>query len=499
MDLERDVALWMEGLGGSDGLEKEDAEELESHLWDCIEMEMYAGTPADEAFKRATERLGEPRGIIAEFAIHYREVSMELERQIEEKRDDAAWLEDQYHRKPQVFSACLARVLERQPDAPVLRAWKERLSYVPFRADRRGQRRDLLILIALCAVSALAVKLPALWGVSVFRIDGGANSYYIRNFAFLFLPMIAFYYAFTQRLSAALSAALIGVFAVSAVAVNLMPAVEPYQTRILSALHLPLMLWLAVGVAFCGAEWRSPTARLDFLRSTGEIFIYSVLILLGGGVLTMFTLGIFSLIGIDIKDFYLSSVAAAGLFAAPIVAVYITEKKRELVDRFAPVLSYIFTPLFLVTLVAFLAAMLALGKSPYTDRDFLIIFNGMLVLVLALTFFNITARKLGDAGRLMDILNAALIIVALAVDCVALSAILVRLASFGASANRIAVLGENILLLATLVGLAVQYVGYGTGKKGYSAVENWTMRLLEVYGAWFAVVVFAFPFIFGFA
>jgi len=308
MDLEKQVELWIAGFGGPGGIEGEDAEEIESHLWDCIAAEMYAGTAPDDAFRRAAARLGEPRLIAA-------------------------------------------------------------------------------------------------------------------------------------------------VFAASALAANLFPAFEPYQTRILSAVHLPLMLWLAAGTVFCGADWRSPPARLDFLRSTGELLIYTVLILLGGGVLTVFTLGIFQLIGMDIKKLYMENIAVIGLFIAPIVAAYLTEKKRELVERFAPVLSFIFTPLFLITLLVFLAAMLILGKSPYTDREFLIVFNGILVLVLALTLFNITESKLKESTRIVDVMNGGLILAAFAIDAVALSAIIVRLASFGPTANRIAVLGENIILLANLLGL----------------------------------------------
>jgi hypothetical protein len=499
MDLEKEVALWIAGLGGHGGIESEDAEEIESHLWDCITAEMYEGTAPDDAFRRATARLGEPRAIISEFEIHYREVSMELEKLIEENRDNPAWLEAQYHKKPQVFAACLARVVERFPDSPVLRAWKERLSYVPFRAERSKEIREIIVLAVLCAIAGVAVKLPAVWGVDFWRTNAGAGSFFLGNFSFFFLPMIALYYGFVRGSSLAVNGAVAAVFAASVLAVNLFPAFEPYQTRILSAVHLPLMLWLSVGTVFCGSDWRSPPARLDFLRSTGEFLIYTVLILLGGGVLTVFTLGIFQLIGMDIQRFYIDTIAVIGLFIAPILAAYLTEKKRELVERFAPVLSFIFTPLFLITLLVFLAAMLILGKSPYTDREFLIVFNGMLVLVLALVLFNITESKLKESTRIMDIMNGALILVAFAIDAVALSAIIVRLASYGASANRIAVLGENIILLANLLGLAFQYIRFYAGRARHAAVENWTAYFLDVYFIWFAVVVFLFPVIFRFA
>jgi hypothetical protein len=181
------------------------------------------------------------------------------------------------------------------------------------------------------------------------------------------------------------------------------------------------------------------------------------------------------------------------------VATSLSERKRGLTDNLAPVLSYIFTPLFLVTLVVFLAVMAGLGKSPFTDREFLLLFNAMLALVIALVLFNVSERKPTAVTRLFDPLNAALIFVAIAIDAIALSAIIGRLSTFGASPNRIALLGENVLFLLNLVGLAVQYVRFFARRTGFAQVENWTVRYLPVYAAWLAAVVFLFPVIFGYS
>jgi hypothetical protein len=421
---------------------------------------------------------------------------LDLEKAIAEFREDPGELEKLYHQRPQAFTSCLSRVLENYPDSPVLKTWNARLSYAPFLADRKRELADLLIMIGLCVAAGLAVKLPALWGVDLWKIDLGQSSFYPLNFGFFFLPMIAVYYILRQKPSARIAVAVIALFAVALAGINLMPARDPWQTRILSILHLPFLLWLVVGLAFTGNDWRSLPSRMDFLRWTGELFIYTVLILLGGLVLTGFTLAIFSLIGLDIQRFYISWIAVIGLFAAPIVAAWLTEKKRELAENFAPVLSYIFTPLFLVTLVAFLATMVALGKSPWTDRDFLLMFNGMLVLVIALVLYNISERKLTEVARAFDALNGVLILVALAIDAIALSAIIGRLSSYGVSPNRIALLGENLLLLVNLLGLAAQYARFYANRARFSAVENWTVRYLPAYFAWFAVVTFLFPAIF---
>ena len=72
---------------------------------------------------------------------------------------------------------------------------------------------------------------------------------------------------------------------------------------VLTAIHLPIALWLVVGLAYVAGDWRSYRRRMDFIRFTGEWFIYFVLIALGGGVLIAFTVGTFNAIGVDPEAF----------------------------------------------------------------------------------------------------------------------------------------------------------------------------------------------------
>ena len=59
---------------------------------------------------------------------------------------------------------------------------------------------------------------------------------------------------------------------------------------------------------------------MDFIRFTGEWFVYFVLIALGGGVLTAFTVGTFRAIGIDPEKFITQWLLPCGAAAATIVA-----------------------------------------------------------------------------------------------------------------------------------------------------------------------------------
>jgi hypothetical protein len=180
------------------------------------------------------------------------------------------------------------------------------------------------------------------------------------------------------------------------------------------------------------------------------------------------------------------------------ITVFLVESKRSIVENFAPVLAKIFSPLFLIAMTAFLLSMIVLRRSPFMDRDFLILFDLMLVLVLGLVLYVISARDKQSAPNIFDYLNLSLIIVALIIDGIALSAILFRLSSFGITPNKVAVLGENIALLINLGGLALLYIRYFTKKIEFSILERWQTFYLYIYVVWMAVVAFVFPIIFNF-
>jgi len=95
--------------------------------------------------------------------------------------------------------------------------------------------------------------------------------------------------------------------------------------------------------------------------------------------------------------------------------------------------------------------------------------------------------------------NLALILVALVVDIVAISAVVFRLSSFGITPNKIAALGENILLLMNIGGLAALYTLFFFRKLSFKTLEVWQTRCIPVYIGWMAVIIFVFPLIFQFA
>ncbi|NIS64118.1 MAG: hypothetical protein GTO05_03015, partial [Gemmatimonadales bacterium] len=85
--------------------------------------------------------------------------------------------------------------------------------------------------------------------------------------------------------------------------VNAYPFAELADTEVLAAIHAPIVMWAVVGLAYLGGEWLPHAGRMNFVRFTGEWFVYYVLIALGGGVLTAFTAGTFFALGLDVEEF----------------------------------------------------------------------------------------------------------------------------------------------------------------------------------------------------
>jgi hypothetical protein len=238
-----------------------------------------------------------------------------------------------------------------------------------------------------------------------------------------------------------------------------------------------------------GPGWRRTGTRLDFVRFAGEVFIYSVLIGLGGGVLIAVSVGVFQFVDINIETFIVNWVVMFGGGALLVVAAFLVERKMGRIESIAPVLARIFTPLLLVVLLSLLLAMPVTGRAPSENRELLIWFDLLLVLVMGVTLYGMSARDAEASINLWDVIVLALIVVALVVDGVALSGIISRVVEYGVSANKLAALGANILLLVNLALMAIGHVRFIAGRLRYQAVVDVQMRYLPMYAIWAALVV----------
>ncbi len=451
--LEAQFAQWRAYLRRRPAIRTSDVEELEGHLRDQVTALIESGLTAEEAFLVAVKRMGNLDAVSREFAREHSE-----------------------------------------------RLWKQ-LVVAPDGADRTTgtARAEILVVVGLAAAAALAIKLPELFGYPpLVNVDEELLPFYFRNLAFFVLPFLAAYFAWKRRLDRAGCLRLVLAFAAAALVINVFPFTPGGHTILLAALHLPIALWLAVGIAYAGGRWRDGGGRMDFVRFSGELFIYYVLMALGGGVLTGFTLGMFAAIGADVERFAQQWLLPCGALGAVIVAAWLVEAKQSVIENMAPVLTRLFTPLFAAVLLAFLGTMVWTGSGVAVEREVLIGFDLLLAVVLGLLLYAVSARDPQAPPDAFDALQLLLVVSALVVDGVALAAIAGRITEFGFSPNRVAALGENLILLVNLAWSAWLYTRFLGGRGSFSALERWQTDYLPVYAVWAAFVVVAFPPLFGY-
>jgi hypothetical protein len=445
--LEEQIERWRSYLHHRQAIHSVDVTELEDHLREQVTNLMDAGLDADEAFLVAVKRMGNLDALSREFAREHSD-----------------------------------------------RLWKQLVIATESGDTPAPVRKDALVVFVLAVAAAALVKLPALFGLD---LDQHA-AFYLRNASLFVLPLLTGYFVWKRRLTTRTARWLGAGFVAAGVFANAYPLAEGGHTLILSTLHGPIALWLLVGIAYAGDRWSQAEGRMDFIRFSGELFIYYVLIALGGGVLTAFMVMVFEAIGVDIEYFLQSWMLPCGAAGAVLVASWLVEAKQSVIENMAPVLTRLFTPLFAAVLVAFLVTVLWTGRAIDIEREVLIAFDLLLVVVLGLLVYSVSARDPWSPPGAFDVLQVVLVISALLADAVALWAIAARISEFGFTPNRVAALGENIILLVNLAWSAVLYLRFLRGRGEFANLERWQTRYLPVYAVWAAIVVIVFPPLFRF-
>ena len=322
--------------------------------------------------------------------------------------------------------------------------------------------------------------------------------FYARNASLFVFPLLTVYFVWKRGLGVASGLWLALPFAAGAVFANVFPFPTGSDTAVLTALHLPIALWLAVGFAYVRGRWFADGGRMNFVRFSGELAIYYVLIALGGGVFTGFTLMMFPAIGMKADWFVAGWLIPCGAAGAVIVGSWLVEAKQSVIENMAPVLTRLFTPLFTVLLLAFLATMAWTGSPINVKREVLIGFDLLLAVVVGLVLYAASARDPQAPPDFFDGLQLLLVVSALVVDGVALAAIAARISEFGFTPNRVAALGENLILLVNLAWSAWLYACFLRHRGSFAALERWQIAYLPVYSVWAALVVVVFPPLFGY-
>lgn len=399
-------------------------------------------------------------------------------------------LERMYRKDPKAFAKSFKQAWELNSDSPILHVWNERLNF----SEKENTKKSESFQNGFFFMGILAIMAGVCTRIIFHFVEQEAIAPI--NLAFGVIPFIAAYFVYKHSPKRSVIYSLVAMFLVSGIYLNMLPLNFNDDSIILAYLHFPIFLWVLLGLAYTGNDYLNSRARLAYIKFNLEYGILYASMAVSGMFLALLTLQLFSFIGLNIEDFYFSNIVLFGAAALAVVGVHLVSMNLKLAKNVTPFIAKIFSPLVLITLLVYLVTLLTVGKNPFVDRDFLIAFNGILLGVLAVTIFSITEKDPDDKKSIFDYINFALIVVALIIDSVALSAIMFRLTSYGITPNRLAVLGVNILICANLIWIMISYMRYLQIKSGPNAIQNSVTKFLPVYGLWAAFVIFTFPVIF---
>ncbi|MFP5297658.1 MAG: permease prefix domain 1-containing protein, partial [Actinomycetota bacterium] len=350
--LESQIAEWRAFVAAAPALDGRDVEELESHLREQINKLRATGLANDEAFLVAVKRMGALDALSREFA---------------REHSDRLW-------KQLVLSSD-------EPQQRPAGSWLEAIGFA--------------------VGAAVAIQIARLAATSPFEMA----AWFPRNLGFFVLPLLAGYLARTRRLDRRGWILTLAPFAVIGVLVNLYPYASRSDTEMLVTLHLPVVLWCALAIPYTGGKLTSHEGRMDFVRFTGEWVIYYTLIALGGAVLMALTALILNPLGSHVVENTIEWVLPSGAAGAVVVAAWLVEEKQQVVENMAPVLTMLFTPLFAVMLTMAAVSYAFSGVATEFDRGLLAVFDALLVVVLGLVVYAMSARDSSRSAGLMDVVQ----------------------------------------------------------------------------------------------
>lgn len=442
-----------------------------------------------------------------------------MKTRILEAEQDPRLLETLYRSDPEEFKTVFPEVIAEKPDSVIFQIWNERLFYpensetesiAKVVAPKEKPFRNFLFILFFCLLGGFLSKIPLLlnWKErdDSYLIE---SLFYSRNVSFFFLPAIILYILFWRKVELKKWLLILLLLVLSVVYINFLPNYvfpgkisDLSDTLILACIHLPFFLWFTGGLSFLTPDFRNLQKRSDFLKLNGEIVMYTLLILIFGMILTGITMALFGIADFkiadhDIYEWYFQWVVIFGAIASPIVAASLVLNKGKKYINFAPLLSKIFAPLFMITLVVFLGFISFQLKKPYLEREFLLVINLLLMVVVAITTFVIIDRDKTQKVNVLDYNTILLLFSSLIIEGIALYSVFTRLASFGFTPNRVVLIGLNLIILVQLTGMILCYLRWMLKKADFSLTLNWITRYLPVYFFWSAFIVFIYPWLFG--
>ncbi len=393
-------------------------------------------------------------------------------------------MEQHFQQNKELFKKYIYELLRENQNNKILLAWKARFEY----RSNRSQPKSFFLKIGLAILSiSLFLRLPAIF------LD---PEWFFPRFLplTLFLALAVYFqlkeFHLKNSIYVVLCSALFYLY------VSLLPGIDVSASAQMSIIHLLPIGFSLAAFSFLGQHIMSLKHRIRFIGMCGELFIISVLIGLGFIVFTLFTIGMLDQLNIDAEDWYMINFGLIAMVSVPFVAGFVYDQFFESKLAIASLLSKIFAPLFTILAFLYFIIMLIVGNTPFENREFLILFNAFLILVLAMVSFTIIDQKENESLGLTFKINLALLGISLFINILALSAVIYRWFEYGMSPNRFVVIGLNIIIFSHLTRIMMEHVKVLQKKSDVENAKSKVVDYLPVYTIWSLFVFFALPIIF---
>jgi len=411
-----------------------------------------------------------------------------MKNEILQNIDDPEALELLFRKDKDSFILCFQEA-SAATDSDLVRFWRIRLKNETSGYKHLMLKTDLWIAAILSCAIALLVKSYLIFG------NINMEDFLVRNLVIITFSGLTVWFILKNKLTSAKNILLLLLpVVVLTIFINLLPG-ELDDTTILVIIHTPLFMWFIFGMAWVSFNYTNTSEVSGFIRYNGELVTMFGLLCIAGAILSGMTISLFAIIGIEIEEFYMSNIAIIGLAIFPVVAALMIDLYPDITSRVVPIIARIFTPLVLISAIVYLIAIAVSGIDLSQNREFLIIFNLLLLGVMVIIVFSLTELEKSNIRNLNVILLFLLVAVTLIIDLFALSAIISRL-SDGFTPNRTVVLVSNILVLVNLLLILPDLFLIGFKGKSLDRLERIICSYLPVYFIYCLVVIFVFPFIF---
>ena len=422
---------------------------------------------------------------------------MEITREIiEENINDPEKLEDLYQSNKKIFTEIIKTMYE--PEASlIIKYWYTRLFYKPaiITADtddaisglKKSNTKKYLFTALLVILTWLPLRQLVIELLSSFE----ENIYLIKSIPIIFSVTLSLFFLFDsikKIKNIALSIlpniiALIYLFLLEYI--NGSPRYkDEYQSFNNAFYFMFILLWFFILFTYSNFNIKK-LIYSAFLEKCGEVIIWSTIFLIGGSIVVLLSLGLFEAINVDVDNFYYKNIVTLGLVASPFVSLLVIDKFNKV--KLSVIVANIFLPIILISIIAFGITSIFTDVKPYEDRNIFILYNIMMVIVIGVLVFT---GSNGINNKILNICSYILPVVTVILDFVTISAVIYRLSKYGISANKITLLGTNIVMLG--------HLAYMIYLKFKHKIEQNTLYL-PLYFLWAFIVVFIFPFIFKMA